>query len=102
MQPIDKRRVLLQSATDLLKQELSVENKDRFTRSYLEQRLAELLSYLDGENLSQGQLESAKNIVSSMRYAIDQNAAYDDPTAQFYKAAVNDLKSELEAACEDH
>jgi hypothetical protein len=99
----DKNRSLLESTVELLRSELSEDNKDAFTRSYLEKRLAEVSSYLDSATgkVRKEQLKSAKNIVSNISNAIDQNASYDNPSAQFYKAAVGDLKDELEAACDD-
>ncbi|WP_262269576.1 hypothetical protein [Microvirga yunnanensis] len=103
METKHKNRCLLEATVDLLAKELAADNKDPFTRSYLEKRLSEIRSYLadDSKEISRDELRSTKNIVSNLSYAIDQNAAYDDHAAQFYKAVIGDLKDELESACED-
>ena len=97
-----KAKALLEAAIELLTTELATDNKDPFTKSYLEKRVGELKGYLEGasERVSKAQLLSAKNVVSNLKDAIDQISAYDDAQSQFYKAAVGDLKDELETACE--
>jgi hypothetical protein len=102
METNQKNRLLLEATVDLLTKELAADNKDAFTRSYLEKRLSEIQSFLGdpGGEIIDAQLRSTKNIVSNLSYAIDQTAAYDDHAAQFYKAAIGDLKDELELACE--
>jgi hypothetical protein len=98
-----KNRTLLEATVDVIMKELAADNKDPFTRSYLEKRLSEIRSYLadDDKEISREQLRSTRNLVSNLSYAIDQNTAYDDHAAQFYKAVIGDLKDELESACED-
>lgn len=98
MTKAERRLKLIQNALQVIQRE-AARTTDDFTTKYLSSRGEELQASLSGV-VGKAQLHSAKNLVAKLADVVEGRTRYDDASAQLYKAAVEDLRDELDAAYE--